>query len=62
MCGRARGSENFPEAFHYLDTPQIAYKVAVCPRENLLYIRIYFTNNTNILKGIATETLILMRR
>ena len=34
-------------------TPQIAYKVAVCPRGNLLYMRIYFTNNTNILKGIG---------
>ena len=38
-------------------TPQIAYKVAVCPRGNLLYMRIYFTNNTNILKGIISQIL-----
>ena len=29
-------------------TPQIAYRVDVCPRGNLPYMRIYPTNNTNI--------------
>ena len=28
-------------------TPQTVYKVPICPRGNLLYIQIYFTNNTS---------------
>ena len=43
---------NHSRLAHHTVTPQIAYKVAVCPRGNLLYIRIYFTNNTNILGDI----------
>ena len=30
-------------------TPQIAYRVDVCPKGNLPYMRIYPTNNTNSL-------------
>ena len=40
----------FPNFQSY--TPQIAHKVAVCPRGNLLYIRIYLINNTNIFGDI----------
>ena len=34
------------------NTPQIAYRVDVCPRGNLPYMRIYPINNTNIFKDI----------
>ena len=44
--------KNVGEFINKTCTPQIAYRVDVCPRGNLPYMRIYPTNNTNILGDI----------
>ena len=44
-CHEAHHEKNFKGPFQH--TPQTVYKVPICPRGNLLYIQIYFTNNTS---------------